>query len=74
MYLLPIAIYIWPQKVYSGVYNMYKNDRGNIYVKKKTLNLLTKVKLDFRKGNVNCTFELRLKCKTLWFLILRRRT
>ena len=53
---------------------MYKNDRGNIYVKKKTLNLLTKVKLDFRKGNVNCTFELRLKCKTLWFLILRRRT
>ena len=28
---------------------MYKNDRGNIYVKKKTLNLLTKVKLDFKE-------------------------
>ena len=55
MYLLPIAIYIWPQKIYSGVYNMYKNDRGNIYVKKKTLNLLTKVKLDFRKGKERIT-------------------
>ena len=60
--------------MYSGVYTMYTNDRDNIYVKKKTRSLLTKVKLDFRKGNVNCTFELRLEFKTLWFLILKRRT